>query len=42
MSCNQDLKQMQFIKVRKGTLFEMTSSEYNIVLSIIKKHNRDI
>ncbi|MFQ6778049.1 MAG: EVE domain-containing protein [Alphaproteobacteria bacterium] len=39
---NENLKQMQFIKVRKGTLFEMTPSEYNIVLSIIKKHNRDI
>lgn len=39
---NEDLKQMQFIKVRKGTLFEMTPSEYNIVLSIIKKHNKDI
>lgn len=39
---NEYLKQMQFIKVRKGTLFEMTPSEYNIVLSIIKKHNKDI
>ena len=39
---NKDLQQMQFIKVRKGTLFAMTPSEYNIVLSIIKKHNPDI
>ena len=39
---NKDLQQMQFLKVRKGTLFEMTPSEYQIVYSIIKKHNKDI
>ena len=34
-----ELQQMQFLKVRKGTLFIMTPSEYNIVCSIINKHN---
>lgn len=37
-----ELQQMQFLKVRKGTLFEMTPSEYQIVYSIIKQHNKDI
>ena len=34
-----ELQRMQFLKVRKGTLFAMTPSEYNIVYSIIRKHN---
>lgn len=36
-----DLQQMQCFKARTGTLFAMTPGEYNIVYSIIKKHNKN-
>lgn len=36
-----ELQQMQFLKIRKGTLFSMTPSEYQVVRSIIKQHNKN-
>ena len=39
---NKNLQQMQFLKVRKGTLFTMTPMEYDVVLAVVRKHNKDI